>query len=328
MNEKLTITGSADLLAAVPHLLGMHPTESFVVLTARAGALGATLRVDAPAEAAPLDYAQMMATYAANDEKATASYVIVYSDETGDEGHYDPYAEHVAALTNELATARMPVRNVWLVTGTYWAEFGADEKLPLDAIRDSNANATLTYFGSATDIDVYNPALLGNWAPRVEAPEGTDEDLTAACETWAAVLDSADMPDPNTARSLAAAFQHKFIRDFLFRDTITTHNGSFGDVMMGKFTGCPDWARVDRAEAIAFELMKAVPTGQRAPMLSLLGWLEWLKGHGTQADRYLKLATEDVREFRLAVLMRELINRGYIADVARNSDTSYKRPMN
>ncbi|WP_426979944.1 DUF4192 domain-containing protein (plasmid) [Pseudarthrobacter sp. O4] len=328
MTDKLTITGSADLLATVPHLLGTNPTESFVVVTARAGSLGATLRVDAPAEAEPMDYAQMLATYAANDEEATASYVIVYTDETGTDGQLYPYAAHVAALTNELATARMPVRNVWLVTGTFWAEFGADDKYPLDAIRDSNANATLTYFGSATDIEVYNPALLGNRAPRVEAPEGTEEDLAAAGEAWAAALDATDMPDTDTARKLAAAFQHKLIRDFLFRDTITTHNGRFGDVVTGKFTGRPDWKRVDRAQEIAFELMKAVPAGQRAPMLTLMGWLEWLKGHGTQADRYLKLAAEDVPGFRLAVLLRELINRGHVADVARNAETSYKRPKN
>lgn len=162
MTEKLTITGSADLLAVVPHLLGTHPTESFVVLTARAGSLGATMRVDAPAESQPLDYAQVLTTYAAHDEQATASYIIVYSDETGADGQAYPYTAHVAALTRELATARMPVRNGWLVTGTHWSEFGADEQLPLDQITDSNANATLTYFGSATDIDLYNPALLGN----------------------------------------------------------------------------------------------------------------------------------------------------------------------
>lgn len=324
MTDKLTITGPADLLATVPHLLGTHPKESFVVITARAGALGATLRVDAPTGADPEDYAQTLTSYAANDEEATASYVIVYTDEHLPYGY--PYAAHVAMLVTELAAARMPVRKVWLVTGTYWAEFGTNDKHPLEAIRDSNANATLTYFGSATDIDVYNPALLGNWAPRVEAPEGTDEDLEAACQAWAAVLDGTGTPDTDTARALAAAFQHKFIRDFLFRDTITTHNGSFGDVLTGKFTGRPDWARVDRAEAIAFELMKTVPAGQRAPMLALMGWLEWLKGRGSQADRYLKLATEDVPAFRLAVLMRELINRGYIADVARDPDTSYKRP--
>lgn len=326
MNEKLTISGAADLLATVPHLLGTQPKESFVVLTARAGALGATLRVDAPAESLPLDYAQMMTTYAANDEKATASYVIIYTDEAGEDGQF-PYAAHVAALGNELATAQMPVRKVWLVTSTYWAAYGSTETNSLDTIMDSNANATLTYFGSATDLDIYNPALLGNWAPRVEAPEGTEADLQAACKAWAAALDATDMPDKDTARALASAFQHKYIRDYLFRDTINTHNGSFGDVMTGKFNARPDWNRVDRAEAIAFEIMKAVPEGQRAPMLTLMGWLEWFKGHGTQADRYLKLAAEDVPAFRLAVLLRELINRGHIADVARDPDTSYKRPM-
>ena len=135
------------------------------------------------------------------------------------------------------------------------------------------------------------------------------------------------MPDTETARALAAAFQHRHIRDYLFRDTITTHNGNFGDTLTGKFTARPDWTRVDRAEAIAFDLMKVVPTGQRAPMLALMGWLEWLKGHGTQADRYLKLAAEDVSDFRLAVLLRELINRGHIADVARDAEKSYKRRL-
>ncbi|MCY1676861.1 DUF4192 family protein [Pseudarthrobacter sp. SL88] len=325
MTEKLTITSTADLLAAVPHLLGNQPKESFVVLTARLGALGATLRMDAPAESAPLDYAQMMATYAAHDEKATGSYVIVYTDEKPAYGF--PYAAHVLALSNELATARMPVKTVFLVTGTYWATYGTSERNPLDEIRDSNANATLTYFGSAPDIDVYHPELLGGWALPVEAPEGNLEDFEAACTAWKAALDAKGMPNTATARELAAAFQHKHIRDYLFRDTISTHNGAFGDTLTGKFTGRPDWERVDHAEAIAFELMKAVPAGQRAPMLSLMGWLEWLKGHGTQADRYLKLAAEDVSDFRLAVLLRELINRGAIADVARDEGTAYKRRL-
>lgn len=325
MTEKLTITGPADLIAAVPHLLGNQPKESFVVLTTRLGSLGASLRMDAPAESTPLDYAQMITTYAANDDKATGSFVIVYTDEKPAYGF--PYAAHVLALSTELATARMPVKKVLLVTGTYWATYGTAEKNSLDEIRDSNANVTLTYFGSIPDIDTYNPELLGTWALPVEAPEGTDEDLETACRTWAAALDAAEMPDTETARQLAAAFQHRHIRDYLFRDTITTHNGSFGDVLTGKFTARPDWDRVDRAEAVAFELMKVVPAGQRAPMLTLIGWLQWLKGSGTQADRYLKLATEDVSDFRLAVLLRELINRGQIADAARDPEQSYKRRL-
>ena len=326
MTEKLRISGSADLLAAVPHLLGTEPKESFVVLTLRAGILGASLRMDAPAEAAPEDYAQMMTTYAAYDEKATGSVVIVYTDEEPGSGY--PYAAHVAALTNELATARMPVRIVLLVTGTHWAPYGTAETNPLDEVRDSNANATLTYFGSAPDFDVYNPEMLGTWAAPVHAPEGTDEDLETALRTWASALDRPDGAtalDKAAARQLAAAFQHRHIRDYLFRDTITTHNGSFEDVLMGTFTARPDWDHVDRAEALAFELMKVVPAGQRAPMLTLMGWLQWLKGRGSQADRYLKLATEDAAGFRLAVLLRELITQGRVADVARDPGKSYQR---
>ncbi|MGM7774494.1 DUF4192 family protein [Arthrobacter sp. KNU-44] len=319
MIEKLNLTGPADLLATIPHLLGVKPSESFVVLTARAGALGATLRVDAPEHAEPLDYAQTLTSHASNDAQATASYIVVYTDEDPDGC---PYAAHVAALANELAAARMPVRNVWLVTSCHWADFGTDEQYPLEQITDSQANASLTYFGSATDVDVYNPELLGTWAMRVEAPAGSEQDIEDACSAWAAVLEGTETPDPETARNLAAAFQHKLVRDFLFRETITTHNGDFADVMLGKFTGRPDWDRVDRAEATAFDLMKAVPAGQRAPMLTLMGWLEWLKGNGTQAHRYLKHAATDIPGFRLAVLLRELINRGSVADVARDPETS------
>lgn len=322
MNEKLNITGPADLLAAVPHLLGTTPAESFVVITAQGGTLGVTLRVDAPEHAEPGGYAQTLTSYAARDEDATASYVVVYTDEHPD-GY--PYAAHVAALVNELATARMPVRNVWLVTSTHWSEFGTDENHPRAEITDSQANAALTYFGSATDVDVYNPALLGTWAQRVEAPESTAAETDAACEAWAALLDGEGTPAQQSARYLAAALQNTFIRDFMFRETITAHNGSFGDVMLGKFTDRPDWDRIDRAEAMAFELMKAVPAGQRAPMMALMGWLQWLKGNGTQADRYFKHALNDVSDFRLAVLLRELIGRGYVADVAMDAEKSYRR---
>ena len=322
MNEKLNLNGPADLLATIPHLLGVNPVESFVVVTARTGTLGVTLRVNAPEHAEPGDYAQTLTSYAARDDNATASYVVVYTDEHPD-GY--PYAAHVAALVNELATARMPVRNVWLVTSTHWSEFGTDETHPREEITDSQANASLTYLGSAPDVDVYNPALLGTWAQRVEAPESTEAETDAACEAWAALLDGEGTPNQQSARYLAAAMQNTFIRDFMFRETISTNTGSFGDVMLGKFTARPDWDRIDRAEAMAFELMKAVPAGQRAPMMSLMGWLQWLKGNGTQADRYFKQAVNDVPDFRLAVLLRELINRGFVADVAQNAAQSYRR---
>ncbi|WP_427005850.1 hypothetical protein [Pseudarthrobacter sp. H2] len=57
------------------------------------------------------------------------------------------------------------------------------------------------------------------------------------------------------------------------RATITTHNGSFGGFMFGKFTA-PRLEPCGHAQRIAFELMKAVPDGQPVLMLTLMGWLE------------------------------------------------------
>ncbi|UOD83374.1 DUF4192 domain-containing protein [Paenarthrobacter ureafaciens] len=325
MTDKLTLTGPADLLAYIPHMLGGTPTESVVVQTATSGNLGATLRVDAPMGADPTGFAQTVTTFATQDETATATYVIVYTGDTGQDETF-PYAAHIAALGNELARAGMPVHHAFLVTGTYWAAYGSPERNPLSQIIDSNANATLTYLGSNPAADVYNPAQLGNRIEPVQAPARTEESLATARQAWNTMLDTPGTPETATGRAMAAWFQDPYIRDFLMADTITTNNGRMIDIMLGKFDGAPDWTRVDRAEAMAFELMKLVPEGQRAPMLTLMGWLQWLKGSGTHADRYLKLAAEDAPGYRLAVLLRELITNVYIADVAKNPDTAYKRP--
>ncbi|MGJ3192297.1 DUF4192 family protein [Paenarthrobacter sp. FR1] len=327
MMEKLTLTGPADLLAYIPHLLGGTPTDAFVVLTATAGALGATLRVDAPMDAAPLGFAQTVTSLAAQDDSATACYLVVYTDETSTDDRF-PYAAHVAALGNELATARMPVRKVYVVTSTYWAAYGTTERNPLEQITDSNANATLTFMGSAGTVDVYNPSLLGKWVEPVQVPVLTEEAVGQAQQEWDAALQTPGTPEKETARKLAAWFQVPHLRDMLMAETITTKNGSMLDLLRGKFDGRPDWKRVDRAEVLAFELMKVVPEGQRAPMLTLMGWLQWLKGSGTHAERYLKLAVEDVPHYRLAVLLREeLVAVVHIAEVAKNPETAYTRPI-
>lgn len=327
MMEKLTLTGPDDLLAYIPHLLGGTPKESFVVVTATAGALGATLRVDAPMDAEPLGFAQTVTSLAAQDETATACYVIVYTDETGDDDRF-PYAAHVAALGNELAIARMPVRKVYVVTSTYWAAYGTTERNSLSQITDSNANATLTFMGSAAAVDVYNPALLGQWVEPVQVPAFTEDAVEQARQDWLTALQAPVMPETGAARKLAAWFQVPYLRDVFMAVTITTSTGSILDLLIGRFDGRPDWKRVDRAEAMAFELMKVVPEGQRAPMLTLMGWLQWLKGSGTQAERYLKLALEDAPGYRLAVLLHEeLISIVQIAEVAKNPDTAYRRPL-
>lgn len=67
--------------------MGYQPKESFVALTLQRDALGATtLRVDAPEEIGPRDYAQALVHCLAADDDATATVLVIYTDETRDDG--------------------------------------------------------------------------------------------------------------------------------------------------------------------------------------------------------------------------------------------------
>ncbi|WP_211880030.1 DUF4192 domain-containing protein [Pseudarthrobacter albicanus] len=337
MTESLKFTGPADILAFIPHSLGYQPEESFVLLTLQGKKLGATLRVDAPSNAAPKDYAQALVTYLAADDAATATVLAIYTNETGPDGAR-PYAAHVQALTAALDLAGMPLKDAWIITAENWRNYLCEDSTccparPLDAITTSNANAALIYTGSLVTGFTAPAPFTGDRDTRTaidaQIPQGHPDDLARARALWAQILDNPAALTGPTARQLAAAFQHKMIRDYLMADVITpardfTGTPRFDDILLGHLPARPDWARVDRAQELGFELMKATPEGQRAPLLSLIGWLDWLKGKASFAARYFKLATEDVTGFRLAVLLAELVNRGLIAPVAANKDTAYR----
>jgi hypothetical protein len=194
----------------------------------------------------------------------------------------------------------------------------------------SLATASLTYAGSSADTFTAPAPFTGDpdtaRFTAAETPGGQPGNFDAARAAWAQILDRPAALGPFTAGQVAGAFQHKLIRDYLMADVITTASEQFASVILGVVTGRPDWARVDTAQELAFELMKTTPAGQRAPMLCLIGWLEWLKGKSSFAARYFKLAMDDVPGFRLASLLAELINRGLVADVARNKATAYTPP--
>lgn len=336
MNDFIKFTGPADILAFIPHTLGEAPKESFVAVTMQGNKLGATLRMDAPFGLEPVTYAQTIVSYLTADEAATGSLLVIYTDEDTAENPR-PYFEHVDALRTELETAGMPLKDAWLVTSELWRNYLCTDTSccpaqSLDAITTSNGNAALIYRGSAVTGFTAPAPFSGDEGAReaiaAHKPDGWPEDLEASRATWAKVLENPKSLTTQTAHELAGALQHPTIRDYMMGDIITHAPDQFTSVMLGVFVSRPDWARVDTAQEVAFELMKATPEGQRAPMLCLIGWLEWLKGKSSFAARYFKLALEDVAGYRLAELLAELVNRGLLADCTRDPKKAYNRQLN
>ncbi|MEV7574336.1 DUF4192 domain-containing protein [Pseudarthrobacter sp. NPDC089323] len=335
MNDFIKFTDPADILAFIPHTLGEAPKESFVALTMQGKQLGATLRVDAPFGQDPVAYAQTIVSYLTADEAATGSLLVIYTDEDITEDAR-PYSGHVQALRAELETAKMPLLDAWLVTSELWRNYLCEDTRccpgqPLDSITTSSGNAAMIYRGSAVAGFTAPPPFTGDAAAcaaiAAHRTDGWPEDIDTSRATWAKVLDDPKNLTTETARELAGALQHPTIRDFMMGDIFPHAPEQFTSVMLGVFLARPDWARVDTAQEVAFELMKATPEGQRAPMLCLIGWLEWLKGKSSFAARYFKLALEDVAEYRLAELLGELVGRGLLADCSRDPKKAYDRRL-
>jgi len=267
MNDFIKFTGPADVLAFIPHTLGQTPTESFVALTMQGNKIGATLRVDAPFGQDPVGYAQTIVSYLTADEAATGSLLVIYTDESTTDGS-SPYAGHVEALRSELETAGMPLQDAWLVTSELWRNYLCTDTSccpdeSLDTVTTSNGNAALIYRGSAVTGFIEPAPFTGDKKAReaitAHKPDGWPEDLEASRAAWAKVLDDPKSLTTQTAHQLAGALQHPTIRDYMMGDIVPHAPEQFTSVMLGVFLTRPDWARVDTAQEVAFELMKATP---------------------------------------------------------------------
>jgi hypothetical protein len=331
MTEQLKATSTADLLSFIPHALGFTPRNAFVLLSMQGKRLGATLRIDAPTTGEPADYARRVVTYLAADEKATAALLAVYADT---DEHPNPYLAHLEAIKRELALAEMPLKDAWLVTPTHWRGLLTDTgNQPVEAITDSQLNAALIYTGSNhQDAEAHYGPFTGDpgTGTRIQAliPSVSLEDITTARNLWADAIKEEGQHDVDTAVQLVAALHNPIIRDLMFCDVVTdslpANFRGIGNIVLGEGI-TPDWTRVDTAQDTARALITAAPEGYRAPMLCLIGWLEYLKGGASVAIEHFGLAEADAPGYRLAQLLTEVLRRGNVAGTAQNPATAYQR---
>ncbi len=86
----------------------------------------------------------------------------------------------------------------------------------------------------------------------------------------------------------------------------------FAAVLIGTSRNPPLWPRLDQAHDL-FRLLAAVARGEpRRALLTMLGWIEWARGRGSRAGRFFDMCLALDPNYRLAVLLNELLNRGQL----------------
>lgn len=338
MTNELRITSPADILSFIPHTLGFAPRESFVFVTMRGNMIGATLRVDAPRDADTAGFARAMADYLALDTIANGAVLAVYTDQPAAHGTARPFQDHIEAIIETLDAAGVPLKDAWLVTSEHWKNLLCDDPRccpieSLETITDGQLNAEMIFRGSS-----YKNAP-GTTYPPFHGPADTAEKIEYAghvlqyseeinaIELWSEAITCSGRISPESAVQLLACFQYPTLRDVLMCTVVeperTTAEGS-GYLLIGEGIR-PDWTRVDGAQEAARELIAAAPETYRAPLLTVIGWLYYLKGQSSVAAEHFDAALEDVPRYRLAELMEELISHGKIAPVAADEATGYKK---
>ncbi|MEA5454254.1 DUF4192 domain-containing protein [Sinomonas sp. JGH33] len=99
----------------------------------------------------------------------------------------------------------------------------------------------------------------------------------------------------------------------------------FGAALLGATRTAPDWERIARLERLARRLTEFEDPEVRAPALSLLGWICWIRGRGTKAAGHFRRVLSVQPGYRFAKLFGGMIESGELAGWAKRPETAWRR---
>lgn len=157
--ERMTISRPEDILGFIPHALGYSPKESLVAMTMHGKSLGATLRVDLPADGSAhtlARYAQKIREYLEADDGADGVLLAFFTDEGWEQDDARPRLPLLDVLELALSRCGLEVRDAWIVGAGFWRNaYCTDDSCcpwpgrPASEILDSRLNAEMVYRGSS-----------------------------------------------------------------------------------------------------------------------------------------------------------------------------------
>ncbi|HEY4454991.1 MAG TPA: DUF4192 domain-containing protein, partial [Pseudonocardiaceae bacterium] len=313
----IRITESADLLAAVPHLLGFHPVDSLVVIGLHGQEpmnIGLTLRVDLP----PPQHYDLLAEQLALPlaERETDSAVLIIIGAVPDAPTSDPPCRalmvHLEAAFADVGIA--VVHRLWaprVAKGIRWCCYDDTDcggRLPDPTATPLAAAAVVA--GTVTmpsreavvaTLAPDSPTTLARRGKLLEAVSGGtepgDDSVALGLDrltTVRAAIDSAiDEPpiltDEDVLVLMDALADHR-VRDACLIQEDEEHR-------LG-------------AERLWTALVRATPSPERAEPASLLAFYTYLRGDGVLTGIALEQAEKADPGHRLTVLLRESLQSG------------------
>lgn len=315
---KLTVRSPADLIAAVPYLLGFHPSESVVVIATRGtrivfAARGDLLPVDASSAAQASAAAYIAAVVGRQD--AEAATVLGY----GPAGLVTPAVDAVGAA---LHRAGIQVLDALRVTdGRYWSyscdnpECCPPEGTPYDPSA-SQVAAAATFAGQVALPD--REALARQVAPVCGPTRESMRQATGrAADRFGALLDGAsagDLLGRTALRDAGESAVREAMDRHRERGRLTNDEVAWLSLLL-RHLPVRDyaWERItadERHVALWTDVLRRAEPDLIAAPASLLAFAAWRAGQGALASVAVERALRCTPDYPMARLMDEVLRQG------------------
>lgn len=305
-----TLTSPHDLLAAIPFLIGYHPTDSLVLVSLKDESVGMAMRVDYPtlidSKFSP-DLTDSLLFHLTR-EGGDGALVIAYVPEDRNDGPM--ILETIAASLNE---ADIEVRESLIVQGGRWRSTLCSDELccppggnELPEIAASRVAAEQVSQGHPMPL-LDSHALVDSIAPLALSE---DSDFIASVSTsHLSQRDGAISVIDLASRFIAGSIGSNRVADQMLSARVIS---ALRDIQVRDFAlGSHDGATIHIYAMMWQYLLRIAPAGYVAPIASLYAALCYENGEGALANRSLDRARVDEPSYSLAALLRKVFSAGW-----------------
>ena len=306
-----TVKTPHDLLAAVPFLIGYHPTNSLVLISIKGDALEMAMRIDFPINP-PEGAFQLLASHLRRDQAEGALLVAYVPDgiATGEEVLQNA-AEAVAKL-------EIPIRELMLVQNNSWRSLlCVDESCcpkdgnPIEDFESSRIAAEQVANGKVlpySDSEGLTHSISANQISR---------DINWNAQVLGFRIDTEDQE--LNAKQRDGAESVLLLADFYIQngrcedfDLIARVLGRLSDIQVRDFAlGCHTDETLNSYWMMWRDLLRMAPPKFVAPVASLFAAIAYENGEGALAHRALDRAIEDQPDYSLSRLLRRVFSSGW-----------------
>ncbi len=314
-----TLTSPHDLLAAIPFLIGYHPTDSLVLVSLKAGTVAMAMRVDYPKgdkeSVSPQDCDALVAHLKRDGADGALLVAYMPDDETSGE-------VLLGELARALAREEIALNESLLISNGRWRSTICMDPIccppqgrELPEITSSRvaveqvSNGHPMPFASADD-------LTNSIGP---LPLAEDENFRSVVSNYLIDPDDAKITVKQREGAIAVIdLVSLFITGSVGKnfqadqDLCAKVIGSLTDIQVRDFAlGSHTEATQEIYWHMWRYLVRIAPTRFVAPVASLLAASSYEKGEGALAQRALDRAQADGPDYSLAILLRRVFSAGW-----------------